>query len=150
MNNNHLLDREYFNIVTRNNNNYKNEEKNVQKQIVNNNIIYIDREKFNKNNNTEKKVNIYEDEKDKKMQNMRFNPYLIQYRNRTTVDRIGYNNENNKEEVYYKPYERNIKVENRNLNKLDFIDKDKKSEYYKNIDLKKFNPNINYKNFFKN
>lgn len=150
MNNNHLLDREFFNITTRNNNNYKKEEKFVKTQINQNNLIYMDRDQFKKSQNKKKLIINQEDEKNKKMENMRFNPYLIQYRNRTTVDRIGYNNENSKEEVYYKPYERNIIVENKNLNKLDFIDKDKKSDYYKNVDLKKFNPNINYKDFFSN
>lgn len=157
MNQNYLLDREFFNIDTRNekNNNKK------EQTIIKNNLIYMDRNEFKnqkplftEKSNEEKPLyntsNYKEDEKDKKIQNMRFNPYLTQYRMRKNVDRIGYDNKNEKEQIYYSPYERNnIKIENKNLNNLDFIDKNKKTDYYKNVDLNKFNPNINYKNFFK-
>lgn len=153
MNPNHLLDREFFNITTRNNNNFKKEEKKVKIEMKQTNLIYMDRDEFSKKkyqNIQEKSLNkisnTIQEDNNKKIQNMQFNPYLTQYRNKKSVDRIGFNS-NQKEELYYKPFERNIKVENKNLTKLDFIDKNKKTEYYKSIDLKKFNPNINYKDF---
>lgn len=159
MNPNYLLDREFFNIQTRNNNTNANEKKESK---ITNNIVYMDRKQFEKQKplfleekNTDEplyktSINmIQEDEKNKKIQNMQFNPYLTQFRNaKSSMDRFSYENDNQKEQIYYTPYERNnIRIENKNLNKLDFIDKNKKSEYYKNIDLKKFNPNINYKEF---
>lgn len=160
MNPNYLLDREFFNITTRNTNSNTNQEK-EQTKIVNN-TVYMDRKDFEKQKPLflqEKKqedkplyktsINmIQEDEKNKKIQNMQFNPYMTQYRMGKNMDRIGYENNNQKEQLYYKPFERNnLRIENKNLNKLDFVDKDKKSEYYKNLNLKKFNPNINYKDF---
>lgn len=152
MNNNHLLDRKFFNIVTRNNNNYNNEEKNVKTTINQNNVVFFDREKFKNQTNTTDNTTInknidYQNDKDKKINDLRFNSYATKYKNRINLDRIGYNDSNKKEEIYYKPYERNLAVKNKNLTKLDFIDKNKKTEYYKNINLDKFNPNINYKDF---
>lgn len=152
MNTDILLDRKFFNINTRiiKNNLIKKEnikkqdkkeeyKKEEDKKDKKNKIIYMDRNDFKKE--------IKEDVKDKKIQNMQFNSYLIKYRTKKNIDRIGFEN-NNKEQIFYKPYERNdIKIENKNLNNLDFIDKNKNTEYYKKINLKKFNPNINYKDF---
>lgn len=151
MNPNYLLDREFFNITTRNNNNYKNEERIVSQEFQKNNIIYMDRDKFTekKEEKQQYKKTILmtdEDKRNEKINNINFNSYQTQHKLGIKVDRIGYEN-SQKEQLYYRPFERNIMVENKNLTKLDFIEKDKKSEYYKKIDLKKFNPNINYKDF---
>lgn len=162
MNPNYLLDREFFNITTRNTNSITNEQKKETKIV--NNTVYMDRNQFEKQKPLfleEKKqkdkplykisINmIKKDEKNTKIQNMQFNPYLTQYRMGKNIDRICYENNNEKEQIYYKPFERNnIRIKNKNLNKLDFVDKDKKSEYYKKVNLNKFNPNINYKDFIK-
>lgn len=153
--NNYLLDRDFFNL------NSKNEEKNKKKPIINNNTFYMDRDVFQKqkplylDNNVKNEETIYkttinitsENKKNKKIHDMQFNPYIVQHRLGKNVDRMSYLNKNEKEQVYYKPFERNITVENKQLNGLDFTDKNKETNYYKNINLDKFNPNINYKDF---
>lgn len=140
MNENYLLDRQFFNIDTRNDN-YKKKEENIQEKLnfQNQKLNYIDRNEFN--NQMDKKIN-----KNNKINSIKFDEYQIQHKNGIKTDRIGFNS-NNKEEIYYKPYQRNIVIENKNLTKLDFIDKNEKTEYYKKIDLQKFDPNINYKDF---
>jgi len=149
MNKDILLDRQYFNINTRgtqqlNNNNKKETKKEYQ-------VPFFDRGQFNNNfkkEETQPKIINNEEDKYKKINNMRFNDYQVKYKNDIKVDRIGYNNDNKKDQVCYSPYERNICIEQKNnINGLDFIDKNKKTEYYKNINLKKFDPNINYKDF---
>lgn len=153
MNNNFLLDREFFNINTRCDKEKKEEnkkEKQYKKQE--NNIPFLDHGRFNdlykdKDKDKEvKKYNFSKEEQYSKINNYQFNDYQTQYKNMINVDRIGFNN-NNKEQKYYSPYDRNIHIEKKNINGLDFIDKTKKNDYYKNINLKKFNPDINYKDF---
>jgi len=150
MNKDILLDRQYFNINTRGTQQLSNKKKVEEKKYQ---VPFFDRGNFNNNFKKDDKKEIpkimnNEEDKYKKMNNIRFNEYQIKYKNDIKVDRIGYNNDNKKDQVCYSPYERNICIEQKNnINGLDFIDKNKKTEYYKNINLKKFDPNINYKDF---
>lgn len=154
MNKDILLDRQYFNINTRGTQQLNNDKKKVEGKKYQ--VPFLDRSQFDndfkKNNKEEKeisKIKILNNQEDKykKINNIRFNDYQVKYKNDINVDRIGYDN-NKKEQIYYSPYKRNISIKKKNdINGLDFIDKNQKTEYYKKLDLKKFNPNINYKDF---
>jgi len=148
MNKDILLDRQYFNINTRGTQQLSNEKKVKEEKEYQ--VPFFDRGQFNNNfkkEETQPKIINNEEDKYKKINNMRFNDYQVKYKNDIKVDRIGYNDDK-KKQVYYSPYERNIHIEKKNnINGLDFVDKNKKTEYYKNINLKKFDPNINYKDF---
>ena len=147
MNKNFLLDREYFNINTRNGN--IDNKKNVKNENhKNDSIHYLDRNQFSKiEDNIEEKEYKNNNDNYDKINDIRFNNYQNQYRNEIKTERIEYDN-NKKEEIYYKPYERNIHIEkNIEMNQMDFTEKNKKTKYYKGIKLDKYDPNINYKDF---
>lgn len=153
MNQNYLLDREFFNISTKDDNfNKKKIEKiNKNQKKIKNNILYLDRNEFKNNHVIEKKELNNKNEEDllnKKINDLKFNNYQNVHK-KIKNDRIEFFNKK-KENINYEPYKRNIKIEqNLIINQLDFSDNSKKNDYYKNINLNKFNPNINYNEFIK-